>query len=194
MIRGTGPDGWRGTGEDGTGPAAVGATVCLAAAPTDAAWHPATATATTANAAARSRRCCAVPSQRDPDRLILTSSSTMAIANALPPQRNQIWATGPHWQGVSQNMTILRCRSARTGVMHGVVLPAHALAEYVPELPWGQGVPAGQGIQVSVLETASLAWMVGGYGWEQSGRQIGAAWGSPLSTGTPRSSAEWPGI
>src|SRR6266700_5426968 len=86
MIRGDPPDGRPGTVGDGAGPATVDAALCPEAAPAATPWHPATATATTANAAARLRPCCAAPSQRDPGRLIQTSSSTMAIANAPPPQ------------------------------------------------------------------------------------------------------------
>src|SRR5690349_21597474 len=89
MIRGDRPDGGPGAAEDGLGSeedgeerAPADAPACLAGAPAVAAWHPATATATTANAAARRRPCGAVPSRFEPDRLILTSSSTMAIAHA----------------------------------------------------------------------------------------------------------------
>src|SRR6266851_8432755 len=99
MIRGDPPDGWPGAlgdgagraaaGEDGNGRAAVDATLCPPA-PAAAAWHPATATATTAKAARRRRPCCAMPSQRDPDRLIPTSSSTMATADAPPAARPEI--------------------------------------------------------------------------------------------------------
>src|SRR5260221_12661900 len=96
MIRGDPPDGWPGAvgdgagraaaGEDLAGRAAVDATLCPAA-PAAAAWHPATATATTAKAAGRRRPFCAGPRQRDPDRLILASSSTMAPADAPPAAR-----------------------------------------------------------------------------------------------------------
>jgi hypothetical protein len=90
MIRGDGPDGWPdtdadGDGEDGAGRADAETEAVLRPAPA-AAWHPVSAMATTASAAAPRRPRWAVPSQRDPGPIILTSSSTMAIANAPPPQ------------------------------------------------------------------------------------------------------------
>src|SRR5258706_13372703 len=99
MIRRDPPDGWPGAvgdgagraaaGEDGKGRAAVDTTLCPAA-PAAAAWHPATATATTARAAGRRRPCCAVPGPRDPDRPLLTSSSTRGTAERPPPARAEI--------------------------------------------------------------------------------------------------------
>src|SRR5260221_3202677 len=108
MIRGDPPDGWPGAVGDGAGRAAAGedlagrtavdATLCPAA-PAAAAWHPATATATTAKAARRRRPYCAVPSQPDPDRLIMASSSTMATP-AAPPAPSPESTTSPREQSI----------------------------------------------------------------------------------------------
>src|SRR5258706_5586538 len=81
MIRTDPPDGWPGTGGHGAGWVAAELTPAVAAptAPAGASWHTASATAATA---AYRRPRCAVPKCSNPDRLIVTSGSIMAIANA----------------------------------------------------------------------------------------------------------------
>src|SRR5215472_6312185 len=92
MIRGDG-DGGPGKGDDGAGRedgAKARVAVCPAP-PAAAVWHPATATATVARAAARRPPFRAVLNRRDSDRLIMTSSRTMATANAPPRQGPKPW-------------------------------------------------------------------------------------------------------
>jgi len=92
-MRADPPAGWQVAGADGTDRAAAGVALRPAAgrpaawcarcaAVPAAAWHPVTVTATAASAAAPRRPGRAVPSLRDSDRLVVTSSSTRVPADS----------------------------------------------------------------------------------------------------------------